>query len=556
MNSTYTQKSFRAQKMDTRAAVSILDYSPQNIGLQRKVDIANASTQREEAPQPNNTGMPDNLKSGIESLSGFSMDDVRVHYNSSKPATVQALAYTQGTDIHVAPGQEKHLPHEAWHVAQQMAGRVSPTTNINGMPVNDNAALEHEADVMGEKAVQCKSGNAKSKATPCSAKPIQCYKKIDEYVVSKTGKYAVKENEASTVYVNNRITTDMGIQHLNRLGILPNTALLNIEGEVYDVYKQIRTPETLSELLSSTAADAKSDEIPALETEKGIVQDLINVCNKWSEAKKDEKCVIAEDEKIKISGHKKTIESFALGSDILYDFKVVEKWINSPENIDSNLLKIVLDDLILRHSQIENEIEARQRQSLETTNPFWKTECGALADQIKRQNPQISKLGLDITSPDDVFKNPLTAFSLWDNHFSAKIADDESDVLCIEDAAGKSSDGKKYLADAHWIARIYGTNEDAESKKGQSFKLDVVKPLNMNIPHDLAWTFKAKPELDADLILTVTFSVEDDSFNGTFSPQKTVPYAQNFLLQTACSYLKKFIIRKYSEEKKSFCILQ
>lgn len=107
----------------------------------------------------NETGMPDNLKAGIESLSGFSMDNVRVHYNSSKPATVQALAYTQGTDIHVAPGQEKHLPHEAWHVAQQMAGRVSPTTSINGMPVNDNAALEHEADVMGEKAVQCKGAN-------------------------------------------------------------------------------------------------------------------------------------------------------------------------------------------------------------------------------------------------------------------------------------------------------------------------------------------------------------------------------------------------------------
>lgn len=115
--------------------------------------MANGAAQRAEAPRPNNTGMPDKLKSGIESLSGFSMDNVRVHYNSSKPATVQALAYTQGTDIHVAPGQEKHLPHEAWHVAQQMAGRVSPTTNINGMPVNDNAALEHEADVMGEKAV-------------------------------------------------------------------------------------------------------------------------------------------------------------------------------------------------------------------------------------------------------------------------------------------------------------------------------------------------------------------------------------------------------------------
>ena len=102
--------------------------------------------------KPNNTGLPDNLKAGVESLSGFSMDDVKVHYNSDKPATVQALAYTQGTDIHVAPGQEQHLPHEAWHVAQQMAGRVEPTTEVGGMPVNDNVALEHEADVMGAKA--------------------------------------------------------------------------------------------------------------------------------------------------------------------------------------------------------------------------------------------------------------------------------------------------------------------------------------------------------------------------------------------------------------------
>lgn len=62
--------------------------------------------------------MPDNLKTGIESLSRLFKDDVRVHYNSDKPATVQALAYTQGTYIHAAPVQERHLPHEAWHVAQ------------------------------------------------------------------------------------------------------------------------------------------------------------------------------------------------------------------------------------------------------------------------------------------------------------------------------------------------------------------------------------------------------------------------------------------------------
>lgn len=109
----------------------------------------------------NETGMPDNLKVGIESLSRFSMDDVRVHYNSSKPPTFQALAYTQGTDIHVAPKQEKH-PYEAWHVAQQMAGRISPTTIINGLPVNDNVALEKEADMMEEEATLCVNNYGKN----------------------------------------------------------------------------------------------------------------------------------------------------------------------------------------------------------------------------------------------------------------------------------------------------------------------------------------------------------------------------------------------------------
>ncbi len=100
----------------------------------------------------NRTGLPDRLKSGIESLSGFSMDDVRVHYHSPKPAQLQAHAYTRGTEIHVAPGQEKHLPHEAWHIVQQMQGRVAPTDRINGININDSDALEREADVMGARA--------------------------------------------------------------------------------------------------------------------------------------------------------------------------------------------------------------------------------------------------------------------------------------------------------------------------------------------------------------------------------------------------------------------
>ncbi len=103
----------------------------------------------------NNSGLPDQLKSGIERLSGYSMGDVKVHYNSDKPAQLNAHAYAQGTDIHLASGQEKHLPHEAWHVVQQKQGRVKPTLQMKaGTPVNDDAGLEKEADVMGRMAAQ------------------------------------------------------------------------------------------------------------------------------------------------------------------------------------------------------------------------------------------------------------------------------------------------------------------------------------------------------------------------------------------------------------------
>jgi len=112
--------------------------------------------QREEAhARPNKTGIPDNLKSGIESLSGMSMDNVRVHFNSPKPAQLNAHAFAQGVDIHVAPGQEQHLPHETWHVVQQAQGRVRPTRQMMGdVPVNDDKSLEHEADVMGGTALR------------------------------------------------------------------------------------------------------------------------------------------------------------------------------------------------------------------------------------------------------------------------------------------------------------------------------------------------------------------------------------------------------------------
>lgn len=108
----------------------------------------------------NQTGIPDDVKQRMENSFGTDFSSVRVHPDSSKAPDVGALAFTQGTDIHFAPGQFKPdtssgqqlLGHELTHVIQQAEGRVQPTTEIAGMSVNDDVSLEHEADVLGAKA--------------------------------------------------------------------------------------------------------------------------------------------------------------------------------------------------------------------------------------------------------------------------------------------------------------------------------------------------------------------------------------------------------------------
>lgn len=89
-----------------RAAVEPRSLSRADV-MQLQRTIGNAATARlvaKETPRANRTGLPDRLRAGVEQLSGLSMDDVQVHYNSAKPAEVDALAFTQGRHIHVRSG--------------------------------------------------------------------------------------------------------------------------------------------------------------------------------------------------------------------------------------------------------------------------------------------------------------------------------------------------------------------------------------------------------------------------------------------------------------------
>lgn len=150
------------------------DKRPQAVAQLKLQSRADDYVQRQANPiqkKGTGTGLPDHLKKGIENLSGLSMDDVNVHYNSNQPGQLQAHAYAQGTNIHIAPGQEKHLPHEAWHVVQQKQGRVKATLQLKGeVNVNDDKGLEREADVMGAKAM--------SRANQTKNHPVQLVENI------------------------------------------------------------------------------------------------------------------------------------------------------------------------------------------------------------------------------------------------------------------------------------------------------------------------------------------------------------------------------------------
>ena len=126
------------------------------IRIHADVDADAAASRGSSAP------LPEPLKAGVERLSGVAVDDVRVHADSPVPAVLGAHAFTWGRHIHVGPGQQHHLPHEAWHAAQQLGGRVAATEARAGVALNADPRLEGEADRMGAAAVTGATADARA----------------------------------------------------------------------------------------------------------------------------------------------------------------------------------------------------------------------------------------------------------------------------------------------------------------------------------------------------------------------------------------------------------
>jgi hypothetical protein len=139
------------------------DALPDEDELQLKATVLREASGIPAYPDPpvatgGGASLPGEVQTKMEGSFGTSFSDVRVH-QGPEAASIGAVAYTRGSDIHFQPGAydpgsqsgQQLLGHELTHVVQQRAGRVS-TPQAMGAPINADHGLEAEADAMGARA--------------------------------------------------------------------------------------------------------------------------------------------------------------------------------------------------------------------------------------------------------------------------------------------------------------------------------------------------------------------------------------------------------------------
>ena len=90
------------------------------------------SATQNNSPFGNSQALPQDVRLDMERQLGGDFRNVRVYPSSFAHGALESQAYTQGTDLHFAPGEyapystggRELLGHELAHVVQQGSGRV------------------------------------------------------------------------------------------------------------------------------------------------------------------------------------------------------------------------------------------------------------------------------------------------------------------------------------------------------------------------------------------------------------------------------------------------
>ena len=157
------KRSARAKKRSKKKSASA---SKSGRVLPGQDDKSQESVLLEKQKAAANFAIPNRHRKPMERAFKTNFSDVRIHKNSDQALQAGAQAFTQGKDIHFAPGQyrpetsqgKELLKHELTHVVQQEQGRVNAP---GGKTENRDRGLEREAEAAGKEQKTPESSNLK-----------------------------------------------------------------------------------------------------------------------------------------------------------------------------------------------------------------------------------------------------------------------------------------------------------------------------------------------------------------------------------------------------------
>jgi len=449
-------------------------------------------SQLSKASSGKGTALPEEVQGKMENSMGHDFSNVDIHENSDKATNLGAKAYAQGNEVHFAPGQynpesekgQQLIGHELAHVVQQREGKVEPTKKMGkGMSVNDDPALESQADKMGAKATKGVAGTGGdiSGNTDVGSPVVQGFFEEDRagetWSQADDLSLAVKQG-----YPNHELYAKKGkVAESNRKLKAVGSGVELIETGTKDTFKKTGSGYTSYDWF------AESEELSKVEVrnkENATEGDNMEL---WADCGKSNGVVVGGSDREAIYNNPAGIESGVDGGPAIMKTKIMKEWLtdklttaSAPEQAAikavmadakgyENMLPSIVTEFHAAKTEEEKD-DVRSKYGAYTdkiAEVYWeyyngldKSERDIIDEQIGINNFANPEVGQGYTTSSG--GDPVPGTKTWNFHWGGVVmeSDDKSDKIVLENyAVGDAS-----VENKKWDFAMYGTK-----KKGQTF---------------------------------------------------------------------------------------
>ncbi|HEY8401456.1 MAG TPA: DUF4157 domain-containing protein [Cytophagaceae bacterium] len=463
------------------------DLFPVNNGLLGLSNNATSVAQRKEAENSSNglsSTLPGDLKGKMENSFSTDFSDVKIHKDSSEAAQLEAQAFTRGNDIHFAPGTynpasekgQQLLAHEMTHVVQQRSNKVTPTTQLNGQAINDDPALEKEADVMGAKALKGEKNNLSAGKSSTSGAAV-------------TQGYFIKKHKSKRFKIADDLSLAVKIGYPNHLLYAKPGMVATANSKLKAVGSGIELIETSTE--ETFTFDNKKEKLKKVLPKNTQNNTKGNKMKLWADCGKSNSVVVGGSSRKAIYKDGSTLEKTSSGSPSSMKAEIMQNWLNkkySDVNTSTSTkskIKSILDSAKVYDTEISKVLTDYSKAKTDTEKETLADKYHSLVDQKAEKlweyynslpsstRDSIDKeLGINRYATPEIGQgyttssggSPVAGYenNTWNFHWGGVVMEstDTKDKVVLENyAVGNAS-----VENKKWEFAMYGT-----VKEGQTF---------------------------------------------------------------------------------------